>query len=989
MSAGPTGLYSIAAGRPFLRDLAEGIVARFHAADNPLALSEVTIFLPTRRAARTLGEELVRATGGAALVLPAIRVLGDVDEDALLFLEADEAEIAPEIPRLERALVLARLVDRFRQSTESAGGYPVSLALAQSLARLIDEAANEDVDLSGIAGIAPPDLAVHWAKSVAFLDIATKAWPRHLKEAGKLDPAERRAKAIRAYAKRLKKTGTPFVVAGSSGSIKASADLMKVIAGLPNGAVVLHGLDTTLDGATWDRLIPSHPQFALKELLIYLGIDRRAVGPWTRGDASPTAARRRMLSEAMRPPNTADSWSGEGAMDKESIQRAIQGLSVIEAANEGEEALAIALAIRETLEMPDATVALVTPDRMLARRVASELRRWNIAADDSAGRPLAKTATGVLLRTALEAAASGGQPVSLLAVLKQPDVAIGGDRFDVLRTARQLERRVLRPARVTGGFAAIREAVHERNDDGTSAHHVSAEDERTFAALLGRAETAMRPLSELARGTHDLGAFVSAHAAVLERLTEDAAGKPRIWIGDDGAAAFDLIENLRNAAAQAGQALGLLDYLHAFDTAARDMPVRPQGPRHARVSIWGVLEARLHFADLIILGGMNEGVWPSNPADDPWLSRPMREGLKLSAPERRIGLSAHDFATLAAQPRVLLTRSRRREGAPANPSRFLLRLTALADSVAIPEPDFCRWASQLDGTSDVTPEKRPMPRPPVAARPRKLSVTTIERWLRDPYEIYARHVLRLRKLDALEPALEARHRGDFIHKAAEMFALLPAGQRSDDPYADLLRCGQKAFGGALDDPDVKAFWWPRFERAARWLVDKDAEWAADRAGFIVEERRDLVLPDVNFTLSGQPDRIDRLTDGRIRVIDYKTGQAPSRPQVDAFLAPQLPLLALMAREGAFGKIVEGEAAELIYAQLSGGRVIGKETKFDEGLESLIGGVAARLRALIGMYDDPERPYPSRVGVQSTRHEGDFDHLARVHEWSETLEMDLP
>ncbi|BCW91075.1 hypothetical protein sos41_42530 [Alphaproteobacteria bacterium SO-S41] len=978
MSAGPSGLYTIAPGRAFLTDLARGIVDRFDAKANPLSLAGVTVFLPTRRAARTLAEELTKASGRAALVLPRIVTLGEVDEDEeIIVREGDLDDVPAEIPRLERDLLLARLVDHLRQTDESAGGFAVSLALARALARLIDDAANEDVMLEGLAALAPPDLASHWQRTVAFLEIATAAWPDILAARGRMDPAARRNTLLRSYALRLERERptAPFIAAGSSGSVKATAALLKVIAGLPNGAVVLNGLDTHLDQASWDVLPPSHPQFALKELLDHLGVTRSAAGGWIAGaEATAFSPRAVFLSEAMRPPETADAWADPARPGAALLSGGVEGLTLLEAANEREEALAIALAIRETLEQPEASVALVTHDRMLARRVAADLRRWEIEADDSAGLPLAKTEAGSLLTLALEAAIAGGTPVALLSLLKHPRVTLGWDRARVLRTARRLEERVLRRERVTGGFDAARTALGDR----------TVEPERWD--LLDAVETALAPLTALARTTPNLSRLVAAHAAVAEALTRDAQGKAGAWSGGDGEAAFALTQDLLDAARHEDQTLPLADYAIVFDGAARGAPVRPQGPRHPRVAIWGPLEARLHSADLMILGGLNEGVWPANPADDPWLSRPMRAGLGLSAPERRIGLAAHDFATLAAQPNVLLTRARRREGAPASPSRFLLRLGALADGIRTPLPraDMVDLARRLDAAETVIPATRPAPTPPVTARPRELSVTRIEGLLRDPYAIYAEYVLGLRPLDALERELEARDRGTIIHKAAENFARLTDDQRSGDPYADLLSCGRAAFGDTLNEPDVAAFWWPRFERAARFLAARETEWQADRADSVMEEKGTLKLPGLDFTLKGTPDRIDRMHSGGIRVIDYKTGAAPSIKQVETFLAPQLPLLALMAKGGAFGPGMKGDAEALIYAQIGGGRTPGKVTELGDA-GAVVAEIEQRLLKLIAKYDDPATPYPSRAGMESTRYEGDYDHLARLGEWGELQE----
>ncbi|MFT3810015.1 MAG: double-strand break repair protein AddB [Micropepsaceae bacterium] len=985
MSGAPHGVYTIAPGRAFLTDLAEGLVARFARDGDPLALADATIFLPTRRAARALAEALTKAMNRDAVVLPRIVTLGDVDEDeALIDPAADLGGLPPDVPRLEREMILAERVAQFRHEAGSSGGFGVSLALARSLARLIDEAANEDADLSGIAALAPVDLAQHWEKTVAFLALVTTAWPALLETRGQLDPADRRSRLIRAYAQRLqdRRPEAPFIVAGSSGSIRATADLMKVIAGLPNGAVVLDGLDTVLDALSWSSLPPSHPQFALKELLDRLGIDRMAVGPWP-GSADAPTARQAFLTEAMRPPDTADLWASAARDNAKILSAGVSGVSLIEAANEREEALAVALAMRRTLEDPEKTVALVTPDRMLARRVAAELRRWDIAADDSAGLPLVKTEAGALAGLALAAAMTGGAPVDLLALMKHPRAALGLERGAMLRLARRFERRVLRPARVTGGFADMRAALGELDDKGASARKLDDAAREALSNLLRAGEDALAPLAALKTGTHRLERFAAAHAAVLENIARNADGKSIAWRSGDGEAVFTLMQDIAEAGA-GGVTMTLGDYAIAFDIAARGAAVRPQGPRHPRVFIWGPLEARMQSADLMILGGLNEGVWPQNPSDDPWLTRGMREALTLSAPERRIGLSAHDFATMAAQPDVLLTRARRQDGAPSNASRFLLRLTALAEGCGAPIPrdGVLDLARGIDASERPRPAPRPMPRPPHAARPRGLSVTQIETWVRDPYAIYAREVLGLKKLDAIAEPLGARDRGNIIHKAFELFA--ERRRWPDDPYEALVACGREAFGGLLDAPDVRAFWWPRYLRAARFLAEAETEWATTRAHTLAEVKEVHHFTDIDFKLTGKPDRIDRLTNGGVRVIDYKTGGIPSKKQIEAFMAPQLPLLAAMARAGAFGAEMKGPPAELVYAHISGGKVDGKMVELPDA-EATTDELERRLKERVVKFDDTATPYAPRVAMEKIRYPSDYDHLSRFAEWGEAAE----
>ena len=986
VSGGANGVFTIAPGRAFLIDLAEGLAARFARDGDPMALADATIFLPTRRAARMLAEALTAALKRDAVILPRIVTLGDVDEDeGLIDPEADLGALPPEVPRLQREMILAERVAAFRRDAGSAGGYAVSLALARALARLIDEAANEDADLAAVAGLAPADLAQHWEATVSFLALVTTDWPELVKARGRMDPAERRSRLIRAYAQRLaeRRPDAPFIVAGSSGSIRATADLMKVVAGLPNGAVILDGLDDALDDDSWEALPASHPQFALKELLVRLGVDRRAVTPW-HGAAAAPSARQRFLSEAMRPPGTAHLWPRRASAAAEALKDGLNGLALIEAANEREEALAVAIAMRRVLETPEKTVALVTPDRMLARRVSAELRRWGIAADDSAGMPLAKTEAGTLMTLALAAASQGGGPVELLSVLKHPCTALGMERGELLRLTRRLERRVLRPGRVSGGFGAIRATLGAVNAAGESAWGLPDEARAAIGAMLAAAEDALAPLAALTGGAHRMERLTAAHAGSLETLTRQAgSGRAAIWRGADGEAGFALMQGLAEAA-EGGVALTLADYAVAFDLAARGAAVRPQGPRHPRVSIWGPQEARMQSADLVILGGLNEGVWPQNPADDPWLTRAMREALSLSQPERRIGLAAHDFATMAAQPRVLLTRARRQDGAPSNASRFLLRLTALADGCgrSIAEDDAAGMARGIDAAGPPRPAPRPMPRPPLDARPRKLSVTRIETWVRDPYAIYARDILQLKPLDALAEPLGPRQRGDAIHKALELFAHRQPW--SGDPYAALVACGEEAFAELMHESDVRAFWWPRYLRAARFLAAQERRWAADRAGSVAEKDGTHHFADVNFTLTGKPDRIDRLKSGGIRVIDYKTGGVPTTRQIESFMAPQLPLLAAMARAGAFGPEVEGPAEELVYAQLGGGKLEGKLTALPDPLVAT-NMLQAKLKELVRRYDSEATPYAPRVAMEKIRYGSDYDHLSRFDEWGEAAE----
>ncbi len=957
-------VFTIPAGRPFLDDLAYGIVARWGKPDDPAALGRVTVLLPSRRSARALAEAILRASGRDMLVMPAIRPLGDADEDEALFAEDGGPQaLPPEIPRLDREIMLARMVQAFR-AREDPVTFAQAHALARPLARWLDECANADADVSRLRDVAPAEFAAHWERTVEFLKIVTEAWPAILAERGALDPAERRARAVRAWARRLQGSDDPVVAAGSSGTIAATADLLKAVAQRPEGAVVLNGLDQGLDQASWDALIDSHPQAALKRLLAHVGADRSLVGLWRPG-ASPNApakARVALLSDALRPPATTGAWARRAP---EGAAAGLDGLTLIEAANEREEAAAIACAMRLTLEDRTKTAALVTPDRNLARRVAAELGRWGIVADDSAGTPLAKTEAGALMSLTAETWARDFAPIPLLGALKHRRASLGAPREAHLAAVRRLERRHLRGQRPKD-LRDLVDRVAKESDDAEATRLV-AKVARAFAPFEGAAT---------------LGAWAAAHAQVLDALTELAGGGDPLWSdGADGEATALFLARLVESEDAAELKLDAVDYAAFLAEAALAENVRPRTPKHPRAQIWGLLEARLQRADLMILGGLNEGTWPADPGEDPWMNRAMRRAIGLPAPEQRIGLAGHDFETLAAQPRVVLSRAKRVGGAPATPSRFLTRLKALlaAAGAAAPADPALDLARRLDSGERTPPAERPRPRPPVPARPRELPVTRVETLVRDPYAVYARYILRVRKLDPIDKPLDARERGTLIHAAFEAYTKACAAGPPDDAFAALLEAGRTALGPVLDEPQVKAFWWPRFERAARWFAGLDAEWRAACAtlGAEVEGRR--VFPEIGFTLTGKADRIERLTGGGLRIVDYKTGRAPTKREIKAFFASQLPLLGLIARGRGFGDGLCGAPAEMGYVRLPGGRVEGEWIPLD-GADALIDGVETRLKELIRRYDDPATAYTSRVAPFSERETSDYDHLARLDEW---------
>lgn len=969
-------VFSIPAGAPFAESLARGLIAR--SGEDPLALSGAVIYLPTRRAARTFGDAFAKVLGGAAM-LPQFKALGDSEEDDLLFDTAGEGlELAPAIAPLRRQLLLAQLVRQWDRAPDARGrdgnlSFAQCAALAASLAKVMDEVETQGCDLSRLKELAPADLAEHWEGVTRFLDVIREQWPSILTAERALNPAYRRNLALKTLAARLEANPPQgwVIAAGSTGSIPATAQLMSVIARLPKGAVVLPGLDKRLDEESWRKLDedPGHPQFGLRQLLRTIEAERDDVQDWFAADGN--AAREALLSETLRPAPTTDAWRALAEQGGGAVAGGVTDLGLVVAADPAQEALAIALAMRESLETPGRTAALVTPDRNLARRVAAEMARWAITLDDSAGRPLAHTAAGSFLCLVAEAAEAHFAPVPLLALLKHPFARQGQDPAAFRARARELDRWCLRGPRPDKGLAGIARAIDKREQQK---YPPPAEALAALKQWWGGITALLQPLEEIyAQVDAPLPALLQAHLDAAEALACDESENCILWANADGEQARTLCDSLSNDARDLVP-IEPGSYAALFRHLAMKVPVRTAFGRHPRLAILGPLEARLQRFDLTILGGLNEGSWPAAANADPWFSRPMRATLGLEQPERGIGLAAHDFAMLAAGPCVLLTRSLKADGAPTVASRWLQRLQQLTVGLKLelaPPRDYAALATKLTDVPLGQRLERPAPRPPVAVRPKKLSVTEIETWLRDPYAIYAKHVLKLRPLDALDEAVGPLERGTVLHKALEIFI----SEKHQGAEA-LIALADRLFEEAGIPKAALAVWRPRFAGAARGFIAFEQGRRKRVIASHTEKRGVVTLGE--FTLIGVADRIDVLEDGRAAILDYKTGAPPTATQIKQLLAPQLPLEAAMLERDGFG-IGAFTAEELIYVSLASEKKA-RESRALPAAADLTEKALDGLIRRIALFNDEATPYRSRVQPYLTRVE-DYDHLARVMEWS--------
>jgi len=981
------GLYTIPAGVPFAETLARGLIKQLGAEHDPVALSAATIYLPTRRAARTLAETFARVLNGAAL-LPDVRPLGDIDDDELLFDPlADDLSLLPAIDPVRRRLLLAMLVQRWAERRRDADfGFAQATAMARNLARFLDEAETQQADLGKLEGLVPKSFAEHWADVRDFLILLRDEWPTLLAVEGALDPATRRnlllARLTRRY--REAKPDSPVIAAGTTGSIPATAELLGAIAELPAGAVILPALDRELDAASWNVLEPGHPQYGMKQLLMRLGADRADVQDWPGDDDNQDyngGARITLLRETLRPAPTTDAWRALAGRGSGLIAQGLNGVGVITVAHPGEEALAIALMLREAVEEPGKTAALVTPDRGLARRVVAELARWNIAIDDSAGVPLAQTPPAVFLSLLAEAAAEEFAPALLLALFKHPFA--GGERAgDFRRHARVLDKYAMRGPRPDPGLAGISKAIKSK---------LAERDESTLAPILKELHEwfnkEMVLLTPLADAMHTRSISLSDLAQLHRDAAEKLSGRDQLWRGDAGEAVLELIEALTGA----GRDLPPItpsSYPKLFRQFAEERAIRPVYGRHPRLAILGPLEARLQHFDLVVLGGLNEGTWPQSSAADPWLSRPMRETLGLESPERAIGLAAHDFATLAAMPEIRLTRALKVDGTPTVESRWLQRLQQLTKGLKLekklePTKPYSAYAMKFAVPDRAPiPAPRPEPRPPVSKRPRELPVTQIETWLRDPYAIYARYVLRLKPLDPLDAEIGPMDRGSAMHEILEAFIGEAKTGCLPEPVARLIGISEEVFARYGIPQATLAVWRPRFARAARWFVGDEQRRRPEILRSYLEIRGKLKIeaPAGDFILTGRADRIDELRGGGAAVIDYKTGNPPSDSQVGVF-ASQLPLEGAILERGGFEGVAPLVPAQLVYIQYSGGEQPGKTRVVKGDARRLAAETYANLARLVAEFDREETAYLPRVAPFSVDGAGDYDHLARVLEWS--------
>ena len=1027
-------LFTIPPGAPFLKVLAARLcdgtlIEGFrHRAGDPLSLASVIIYVPTRRAARALRSEFVDLLPAPSAILPVIRPLGDYDEDAGFFDETIAREdLAPPVGQTERLLELANLILAWKRRLPQAvaevhGDHPLlapaspadAVWLARSLAELLDSMETEDRSWSALSDISSEDHARWWQLSLEFLKIASAFWPQRLVELDRSSAAAHRNVVLRAEAERLKSAPRdgPVIIAGSTGSIPATAELMRTVAGLERGAVVLPGLDFNISNTVWplvggatsdgyfDPAICAHPQYGLFALLAKLEAGRDDVKSLAEPDAD-MAVRNRIVSTALLPAEATQSWV-ESDLTASEIAAACRRIELIEAANEREEALAIATAMRLSAE-PDAdsaprNVALVTPDRNLARRVSAELRRFGIEADDSGGKSLSLTQPAAICRLILAACCRPQDPIALLSLLKHPLARFGGTAGDARRNARLFERIALRDAKFPVETASIVAAfdlrLAERRAEARYApfwwRRLTEADFQRCRAFVETVETALAPLTGV-KTALPVAEWVGKTIEALEAVAANERGDlSDLWSGEAGERLYGLLAEMLED--RSGLACSAYEWAGMTPALLSGEMVKPRAGGHPHVFIWGSLEARLQPVDTLIMAGLNEGTWPGQTSTDPFLSRSMMTEIGLEPPERRIGLAAHDFQMNLGAPHVILSRSARSANAPTVPSRWLQRLLAIVgDDAAMAMRArggrFIQWANDLDLADDTPLAARPAPKPPANLQPKRYSFSEVQKLRRDPYAIYARRVLRLDPPEELGLEPGPAERGTLYHGIAEQFAAV-AGL--DDAEDRLREIWTQAFDKAGLPAHIRIIWQTEFERIAGPLIKWERDRAADIATRHTEIRAAYDIEACGVLLTGIADRIDIRHDGTVDIIDFKTGASPSRKVAWTLLDPQLPLEGAALMAGAFAGVGRLDPEHRIYVRLRpddnfkaeyvDGAVRGypdAKSATDRATESL-----SRFTDLVNALARGELGFASQVIPDAIAQYGrEYDHLARVQEWS--------
>lgn len=953
-------IYNVNAHLSFVDVIASKFLNEYQ--DKPDKLSELVFLLPNRRACQSLTSAFVRQKGKIPTILPRIVPIADVEEDEVFLSGSTEvlSSLSPVISKMERTLLLTCLI---MQKPAEYGVKQISLAqsysLAENLSELIDLAYNENLDFSQIKNIVPTEFAEHWQETLKLLDVIIQYWPQILQERGVVDSIDRRNKLLQAEINLWKKElkDQKIIIAGTTAAFPILKELVKTVINMPNGEVYLYGVDKYLEDSTWNKIDENHPQYEIKELLDYLQINRNLISDINNQKITP---REQFVSEIMRPAETSSLW--RQLLINPISDDALKNIHFVNCDDIRQEAQAIALIIRHNLEVPEKTTALVTSDRNLSRRVIAELKKWEIIADDSAGQPLSLTPIGIYLRLIINVLIENFSQKSILTLLKHPFTSCSMERSEYKKLIYNIE--VLWRKEIS-----LSEEQQKFLDSFYS----------TFKSLIDLYQTPKISLKSI---------FIE-HIKVAETLanTPNKSGEKIIWRKEAGKIAGKFVsEFLANC--EIMNNISPNDYLPFLEKMLIEQNVRTNYGMHPRVKILGPIEARLAHYDTIIIGEVNEGTWPKIPNADLWMSRPMKKQFGFPLPERSIGVMASDFAHLLHSPEVFLTRADRIDGTPTNKSRWWLRFETVLSAnynenkecyAHLYDTRYSFWAKNLERATQIKKITPPCPTPDVSMRPRKLSASNFEKLMRDPYTIFAKYILKLYPLEELDKNLESRDFGNLFHKIIEDFNNKHKEGYPENAKDEILKLGENLFFAKKISPEIRAFWWSKFVKMVDWIVKTETTYRQDIKIIHneIEGNIKFIAPAGEFMITAKADRVDETIDGKVNIIDYKTGNTRSKSEIITGMAPQLSIEGLIAQNGGFSDVKGMPIKSLRNWKLGTKEVLLNEQESQKSMEV----IKERIQSLISLFDFKSTAYLAKPNPSEAPEYSDYDHLSRYLEWS--------
>ena len=803
-----------------------------------IPIQDMLIFLPSRRAVRTVEKLIAKKSGGVA-ILPTLVALGEGTDDEF---PQDEPTTDDTVSNTMRTVVLAKLLSADANITNMS----TALSVAHDLIRMQDYLENEGIDAATIdwAELVDEKYATHFQGKAQILNILSKFMDEFC--AGRMTQTQSRNQSIRDWIGVLDKYKL-VIVCGSTASVPATADLMCAVAHAPHGRIILSG---KLDGRPQDFELNTNPYNSEYKFLSRLGIDYRDL---IAIDVGPSAIDSMNYAFGNNP-------------DKPTTDLDLSHCCLINVPRESTEANVVAQIATHAIANKK-SVLVITPDAAGNQRIAASLAAHGIIADFSGGTPGTMTPVG-------------------RAIINLFDdwIETGSNVFDKIYA--------------------------ENNYD-----------------------------------------FFNTIATVVEINQNNFA--PQFTIDDPTSVLiWGAINELSDALKAADLKLNLADARAFLFDCISGISVRGAMNPDADVVILGTIESRMQTADIVILTGLNEGMFPARGYENAWLPRSVAEKIGLPSPDRKVSLQSLDFMNLSCGDMVYWIRSTQSGGVQTTESRFLSRIIARGYKFATDDTIL----QTVLARDNVAPNPLDYSAPTPPADWSDVYVTELEHLIHNPFSFYVKHILRLRKQDDYWTAPDARDFGNLVHAALEN----PRDISPDALVRDMDRRAQEKLG---NNSVIYHFWHKRF-----------LEIAPIAANELSGLQNSFAEIDGKIKIAGRTvrARADRVWDGG--VLDIKTGAAPNKSQLEQGNMPQLPLEAFMLQNGGFRSNLRPETPVIKFLQLKNGDV--RTITYDgDILKNMINAAVLKTTELFNIYSAGGAPYEYRETNDQKYKQ--FDDLARI------------